>query len=220
MNADRKDDLKHMEVISVNDVLKQMKCTIDSGEMSLKTTNHKINLHYSDRGRSVSGEIDGAEIKNCNYKAVHRLLDEITDKGRYSIKLINPQSGEWKKINMNNDDLKWTIEYLTSGLIVKTQLLAFTYLCDALFEISKQHIDGKVVNVDKTLKAIAESRGVKPAAVDNSISTALLGNFRNFYDNLKPEYKNDILELWCSTRMFVRNFSHYILNCIYRADFF
>ena len=209
-----------MEVISVNDVLKQMRCTIDLGEMSLKTTNHKIHLHYSDRGRSVSGEIDGADIKNCNFKVVHRLLDEITEKGRYSIKLINPQSSEWKKINMNDEYLKLWVEHLTSGLIVKTQLLAFTYLCDALFEISKQHIDGKVVNVDKTLKAIAKSRGIRPAAVDNSISTALLGNFRKFYDNLKPEYKNDILESWCSTRMFVRNFSHYILDCIYRSDFY
>ena len=209
-----------MEVISVNDVLKQMRCTIDSGEMSLKTTNHKMNLCYSDRGRSVSGEIDGAEIKNCDYKVVHRLLDEITEKGRYTIKLINPQSSEWKKINMNDEYLKLWVEHLTSGLIVKTQLLAFTYLCDALFEISKQHIDGKVVNVDKTLKAIAKSRGIRPAAVDNSISTALLGNFRKFYDNLKPEYKKDILESWCSTRMFVRNFSHYILDCIYRSDFY
>ena len=197
-----------------------MRCTIDLGEMSLKTTNHKIHLHYSDRGRSVSGEIDGADIKNCNFKVVHRLLDEITEKGRYSIKLINPQSSEWKKINMNDEYLKLWVEHLTSGLIVKTQLLAFTYLCDALFEISKQHIDGKVVNVDKTLKAIAKSRGIRPAAVDNSISTALLGNFRKFYDNLKPEYKNDILESWCSTRMFVRNFSHYILDCIYRSDFY
>ena len=209
-----------MEVISVNDVLKQMRCTIDLGEMSLKTTNHKIHLHYSDRGRSVSGEIDGAEIKNCDYKVVHRLLDEITEKGRYTIKLINPQSSEWKKICMSDEELRQVIDNITADFICETHLFGYTYLCTALYEISKQHIDGKVVNVDKVLKAIAKSRGVRPAAVDNSISTALLGNFRKFYDNLKPEYKKDILESWCSTRMFVRNFSHYILNCIYRADFF
>lgn len=197
-----------------------MRCTIDLGEMSLKTTNHKIHLHYSDRGRSVSGEIDGSEIKNCNYKAVHRLLDELTENGRYTIKLINPQSSNWKKICMSDEELRQVIDNITADFICETHLFGYTYLCTALYEISKQHIDGKVVNVDKVLKAIAKSRGVRPAAVDNSISTALLGNFRKFYDNLKPEYKKDILESWCSTRMFVRNFSHYILNCIYRADFF
>ena len=197
-----------------------MRCTTESSDISLEITNHKINLCCSNGGMNVCGKLDGAEIKNCNYKAVHRLLDELTENGRYTIKLINPQSSNWKKICMSDEELRQVIDNITADFICETHLFGYTYLCTALYEISKQHIDGKVVNVDKVLKAIAKSRGVRPAAVDNSISTALLGNFRKFYDNLKPEYKKDILESWCSTRMFVRNFSHYILNCVYRADFF
>lgn len=208
-----------MEVISVNDVLKQMRCTTESSDIYIEITNHKIDLCCSNRGMNVSGEIDGSEIKNCNFKAVHRLLDELTENGRYSIKLINPQSTDWKKIRMSDEELRRVIDSITADFICETHLFGYTYLCEALYEICRKHIDGKSVNVDRTLKSIAKSRGVRPIAIDRSIKSAIKNNFREFYKNLKPEYKKYILTSWHSTRMFVRNFSHYILDCIYRSDF-
>ncbi|MCI9449670.1 MAG: hypothetical protein HFE30_05390 [Clostridiales bacterium] len=204
-----------MEVISVIDVLKQMKFTFDSGEMSLKSTNHKISLCYSILGMNISGTLDGIEIENCNYKTVHRMLDEITENGRYIIKLINPRSSKWKKIRMSDEKLRQIIDDITADYFKPdTHLFGYKYTCEALYEICRKHIDGKSVNVDRTLKSISKSRGVKSTAIQTSIYTSARNNYHEFYENLKPEYKKDILESWCTPRIFVRNFSHYTLDRI------
>ena len=208
-----------MEVISVNDVLKQMRCTTESSDISLEITNHKINLCCSNGGMNVCGKLDGAEIKNCNYKAVHRMLDELTENGRYTIKLINPQSSEWKKICMSDEELRQVIDNITADFICETHLFGYTYLCTALYEISKKHIDGKVANIDRTLKSIAKSREVKLAAVQTSIYSAARRHFYKFYTTLTPEYQKHFHEKWYSTQMLIREFSHYLLDRICNDHF-
>lgn len=206
-----------MEVINTLDVMKYIKHSYKSGEMRLLIAKHEISLYYSKCGRTIYGQKDGIDIENCNYTVVHRMLDELTENERYKIKLLNPQSSEWKKICIDDEELIRMINSITADFVFETHLLGYTYLNEALFDISRKHMDGKVVDVERSLKAIAKSRGIQVTSLKNTIGSTIR-HYDMYVSRLAPEIKKYFIDKWCSSRMFLRDLSHYFLDCIIEKD--
>lgn len=160
--------------------------------MRLLIAKHEISLYYSKWGRTIYGQKDGIDIENCNYTVVHRFLDELTENKRYKIKLLNPQSSEWNKICIDDEELIRMINSITADFVFKTHLLGYTCLNEALFDISRKHMDGKVVDVEKSLKAIAKSRGIQVTSVKNTIGSTIR-HYDMYVSKLDPEIKNILL---------------------------
>ena len=205
-----------METITISDVLRQIKYTKKSSKMRLFIAKHKLTLRYSQNSRIIDCEKDGETLENCNYTVLHRMLEELSENERLKIKLRNPQAYKWRKIRLDDADLQEWIDDLVTEFLGDTRALGCTYLREALYDICKKHISGKAVAVEKTLKRIAKSRGILAASVAATIRSAVFSHFHEAYDRLEPECQQHFTEEWCSSRIFVRQFSHYILDCIVR----
>ena len=203
-----------METITTNDVLRQIKYTKKSGEMRLFIAKHRLILHYSQNGRSIDCEKDGETIENCNYTVVHRLLNKLSEDERLKIKLLHPQAYKWRRIRLDDARLEEWIDDLVANFLGDIQALGCTYLHEALYDICKKHMTGKAVAVEKTLKRIAKARGILVSSVAATIRSAVFPHYSKAYDRLEPEYQKHFTEEWCSSTIFVRQFSHYVLDCI------
>ncbi len=203
-----------METITTNDVLRQIKYTKKSGEMRLLIAEHRLTLRYSQNGRSIDCEKDGETIENCNYTVVHRLLNKLSEDERLKIKLLHPHANPWRKIRLDDAELQKWIDKLLADFLGTTRALGYTYLREALHDICKKHMSGKAVTVEKTLKMVATSRGVQVSSVAATIRSAVFPHYSKAYDRLEPEYQKHFTEEWCSSTIFVRQFSHYVLDCI------
>lgn len=203
-----------METITTNDVLRQIKYTKKSGEMRLFIAEHRLTLRYSQNGRSIDCEKDGETIENCNYTALHRMLRELSENQRFKIKLLHPHANPWRKIRLDDATLQKWIDKLLADFLGTTRALGYTYLREALHDICKKHMSGKAVTVEKTLKMVATSRGVQVSSVAATIRSAVFPHYFKSCGRLDPEYQQYFTEEWCSSTIFVRQFSHYVLDCI------
>lgn len=203
-----------METITTSDVLRQIKYTKKSGEMRLLIAEHRLTLRYSHNSRIIDCEKDGKTIENCNYTVVHRLLNKLSEDERLKIKLLHPHANQWRKLRLDDAELQEWIDKLVADFLGNTRALGRTYLRDALCDICKKHMTGKAVAVEKTLKMVATSRGVQVSSVAATIRSAVISHFQKAYDRLTPECQQYFTEEWCSSTIFVRQFSHYVLDCI------
>ena len=203
-----------METITTNDVLRQIKYTKKSGEMRLFIAKHKLTLRFSKNARSIDCEKDGEIVETCNYTALHRMLRELSENQRFKIKLLHPQAYKWRRIRLDDARLEEWIDDLVANFLGDTQALGCTYLHEALYDICKKHMTGKVVAVDRTLKMIAKARGILGSSVAATIRSAVFPHYFKACGRLEPEYQQHFTEEWCSSSIFVRQFSHYVLDCI------
>lgn len=203
-----------METVVKNDIIKQVKNTWEYSEMNLLINEHKICICYSHRGKIILVSKDGNDSIQVN--AVGPLLDKLTENKRYKIKMINPKSECWKKIRIGNDELKEAIEVMLSHYFpLGKQSKGSQYFSEALYEISIKHINGNVVDIERILKNVAKSNGVKIGAIETGIRTSVYREIHKFFSNLSKEYKKYFTNSWCSPRLFVRHFSYYFLDCLY-----
>lgn len=203
-----------MEVISRNDIIKQVKNTWGHSEMNLLINEHKICICYSHRGKTILATMDGNDSIPVN--AVGPFLDRLTENKRFKIKMINPESECWKKIRIGNDELKEAIEVMLGHHFPSEKhSKGSQYFSEALYEISIKHIHGNVVDIERILKNVAKSNGVKIGAIETGIRLSVLGEVNKFFSNLSDEYKKYFTISWRSTRLFVRHFSYYLLDCLY-----
>ena len=204
-----------MEIISKMDVLRKIKNTKESDEMCLLIAGHKICLHYSNRGKTIDGTYDEVSIQGSSAVLYH-LLDELTDNKR-KIKIFNPQSKNWEKICMSDEEINQKVIEEINGVEVGRQYKGYTYLCEALCVVCKKHIAGHVVDVVKILHDIARNHGVERTSLENSIRIAAGYDWRDWNEQY-PEINQYFHPKRSGARFFVRNFSHYLLDRWYRLS--
>jgi len=205
-----------MEVISKMDAIKIMKGTKESGEMRLLTAGHTICLRYSNRGKTINGTCDGESIQGKS-AVVYHLLDELTDNNKRKIKLFQPQSERWKKIRMSDEEINQKVIEEVNRVEVGRQYKGYTYLCEALCAVCKEHIAGHVVDVVKTLRDIAKIYGVERVSLENSIRIAVGYDWLD-WNKKYPEINEYFHSAQEGTRVFIRNFSYYLLDRWYRLS--
>ena len=208
-----------METITINDALRQIKYTQKPGEMRLLIAKQQLTLRYAQNSRIIECETDGERMKNCNYTAAHRMLKELSLNESFKIKLLHPQAKQWRKIPLDDEELYDWIDNLLANFLGDTQALGYTYLQEALFDLCKKHISGRAVSVERVLKRIAKSRGILVGSVEATVRSAAYPHYSNAYDRLEPEYQQHFTEEWCSSPIFVRQFSHYVLDCICKFSY-
>ncbi len=207
-------EVEKMETITTRDILRQIKYTYKPGEMRLLIAEHQLTLRYAKNGRCIECERDGEIVENCNYTLANRMLKKLSQDESLKIKLLHPQAYKWRRIRLDDARLEEWIDDLVANFLGDTQALGCTYLHEALYDICKKHMTGKVVSVDRTLKMIAKSRGILGSSVAATIRSAVISHFQKAYDRLTPECQQYFTEEWCSSPIFVRQFSHYVLDCI------
>ena len=197
------------------DVIKIIKGTKESGEMRLLTAGHIIFLHYSNRGRNVDGTCDGKSIQGSS-AVVYHLLDELTDNKR-KIKLFQPQSERWKKIRMSDEEINQKVIEEVNRVEAGRQYKGYTYLCEALCAVCKEHIAGHVVDVVKILRDIAKIHGVERVSLENSIKLAVGYDWLD-WNKKYPEINQYFNPKQVGARVLIRNFSYYLLDRWYRLS--
>ncbi|MCI8554303.1 MAG: hypothetical protein HFJ80_05085 [Clostridiales bacterium] len=202
-----------MEVISKYDILHEIRGAKESNEMRFTIAGHKIHLLYSHYGKEIVCRLDGERIQDCDLTILYHLLDDWTNARRIKIKLSNePQSGNWKKIRIDGDEMNCRIREKVMELGIERRYKGFDYLCEAIYMVCQLHMAGRLVDIIKIVDRLAEKHEIKRVSMEYSMRIAVESHPLDRTEWQREEIRKYHSRACAGARDVILNLSHSLLD--------